>query len=122
MTIIYNKQSVQQFRRSLRDKSTLGEKLLWMCLRRKQIQGQRFLRQFSVEKYVLDFYCPELKLAIEIDGPTHFESDAAVQYDKFRQKEIESLGIEFLRFTDDDVKENIEGVIKIITEVVKQKK
>ena len=66
--------------------------------------------------YIVDFYCPKLKLAIEVDGYTHF-SEAAQKYDKRRQRYIESFGIRFLRFTNTEVYENVEGVVQTIEEV-----
>ena len=64
--------------------------------------------------YVVDFYCAALRLAIELDGESHFE-ESAVIYDAMRQEYIESLGIKVLRFTNDEVKENLQGVIEFIT-------
>jgi len=64
-----------------------------MYLRKRQVCNERFLRQFSINYFVVDFYCPRLKFAIEIDGGIHFKDDEIIQYDKDRQKIIESLGI-----------------------------
>ena len=77
------------------------------------MHGERFLRQFGVDQYILDFYCPRLKLAIEIDGDSHFISSAEEQ-DKIRQEYIESFGIQFLRFTIEDVYKNIDGVCQTV--------
>lgn len=120
MTKHYNKLSEKEKRRILRTNSTFGEKLLWSGLRQKQICGERFLREYSVDQCVIDFYCPNLHLAIEIDGPTHFENDDAIEYDKTRQKYLESFHIKFLRFPDDEVKINLEKVLKTIEEEVKK--
>jgi very-short-patch-repair endonuclease len=68
MTQLFNKHTEKEKRRILRKDTTASEKIVWTYLRRKQILSERFLRQFSVEYYVLDFYCPRLRLAIEIDG------------------------------------------------------
>jgi very-short-patch-repair endonuclease len=67
----------------------------------------------SVGAYVLDFYCPELKLAIEVDGSSH-DSEDAQEYDHIRQKTIEAFGIRFLRFTNRQVRYEIEGVLEAI--------
>lgn len=91
-----------------------------MYLRKRQVCNERFLRQFSINYFVIDFYCPRLKLAIEIDGNIHFKDDEIIQYDKERQKIIESLGIQFLRFTNDDVFSDLDGVMKIIEAKVKE--
>jgi very-short-patch-repair endonuclease len=96
---------------------TDSERRLWSILRRKQLNGYRFRRQYSVGAYVLDFYCPETHLAIEIDGLSHMSSEAAA-YDKNRQEEIESLGIHFLRFTNDQVDMELEEVLAAIRETL----
>ena len=70
----------------------------------------KFRRQCGINNYVVDFYCPELKLAIEIDGDVH-AYDSGIVYDKQRQKEIEALGIKVLRYTNNDVIQNTEGVL-----------
>jgi len=88
----------------------LAEKLLWVRLKTKQLKGYKFRRQYSVEYFILDFYCPQAKLAIEIDGNSHFYGETP-EYDLFRQKSIEEVGIKFLRFTNNDIYQNIEEVI-----------
>ena len=72
--------------------------------------GYKFRRQYSVDQYIIDFYCPELKLAIEVDGESHF-TRAAREYDRQRQDHIEAFGIRFLRITNIDILENIGGVL-----------
>ena len=112
---IFNKTSEKAKRRKLRNNMPKAESVLWYYLRRKQLEGYKFRRQYSVGKYVIDFYCPRFKLAIEVDGASHFWPGAA-EYDKRRQKYIESFGIKFLRFTNTDVYENIDGVLEKIYE------
>ncbi len=92
MTRIFNRTDEKEKRRKLRNNTTQAEKLLWERLRKRQVKNKRFLRQFSVGKYVIDFYCPEIKLAIEADGDTH-SSEEEIEYDKNRQREIENIGI-----------------------------
>jgi len=75
--------------------------------------GYKFRRQYGVNKYVVDFYCPKLKLAIEIDGDSHF-GNQAIKYDQKRQSYIESFGIKFLRFTNNDIYNNIDEVLEVI--------
>jgi very-short-patch-repair endonuclease len=89
-------------------------------LRRKQILNERFLRQFSIDFFVLDFYCLRLRLAIEIDGDSHFINEEAIDYDRERQKYIESLGIQFLRFRNEEVFSNNDAVISDITRKVEE--
>lgn len=100
---VFTKKSEQTKRRLLRNNSTRAEVLLWMEIKNKKL-GVRMLRQYSVGKYVIDFYSPEIKLAIEVDGVTHISPEEKA-YDKFRQEEIEKNGIHFLRFSNNDVYE-----------------
>jgi len=74
---------------------TYCEKIVWLHLRKRQL-GYRFLRQYSVDQFVIDFYCPELKLAVEIDGNVH-EIPEQKEYDIARQNYIEEFGIGFIR-------------------------
>ncbi|MCH7754502.1 endonuclease domain-containing protein [candidate division KSB1 bacterium] len=97
--------------RYLRNNSTLSEVLLWQHLKGKQMQGFDFDRQKPIDNYIVDFFCNELMLVIEIDGESHIEK---IVYDKHRQKRLESLGIRFLRFYDIDVKKNMNGVLSTI--------
>jgi len=88
----------------------LAEVILWSRLRGKQLGGYKFRRQFSIEWFVTDFYCPELKLALEIDGDSHYRKDAEFS-DREREAYIEAFGIRFIRFTNKEVYENIDGVL-----------
>ncbi len=117
MTKIFNRVEEKPKRRALRNEMTKAERIIWSRLSRRQIEGARFLRQYSVEHFVLDFYCPELKLAIEIDGATHFTPEAQ-DYDAMRQTHIEQYGIRFLRFTNDDVYYRLNGVVEKIRATV----
>ena len=99
MTKLYNKKTEQEKRRSLRTNMTYCEKIVWMHLRKRQL-GYRFLRQYSVDSFVIDFYCPELKLAIELDGNVH-EIPEQKKYDKARQKYLEAFGIKFIRIKNE---------------------
>ena len=119
MPRIFTKKSEQEKRKSLRTEMTKAEVLLWLELKNRKILGERFLRQYSVERYVLDFYCPRLKLAVEADGPTH-QSDEAIKYDRERQTAIEKLNIEFLRFTNEEIYEDMINVLDKIKEKVNE--
>ena len=94
-----------------------AERLLRTELKGKNISGYKFRRQHSIGIYIPDFYCTGLKLAIEVDGPTHC-TDIEVKYDDERQKEIENLGIQFLRFTNDEIYNNLYNVIEKIKETI----
>ena len=96
---------------------TRAECELWKYLRRKNIKGFKFRRQFSVDRYVIDFYCSQLKLAIEVDGDTHL-TDEEIEYDKKRQKHIEEYGIQFLRFSNGDIYNGMDYVLEKISEKI----
>lgn len=81
---------------------TPAEVALWMMIRNRQLDGKRFLRQYSVGKIIIDFYCPEYKLAIELDGEVH-HSPQAREYDKRRTTCLESFGIIVVRFENFEV-------------------
>ncbi len=119
MTKLFNKTSEKLKRRELRSKMTKAEAIVWQKLRCKQLENCKFRNQYSVDRFVLDFYSPELKLAIEIDGESHFQEGVA-QYDKERQIFIESAGIQFLRFTNRDVYENLNGVLETIAYKIRE--
>lgn len=99
--------------RSLRKNQTDAEKKLWRVLRDRQLSGIKFRRQFSVGRYILDFYSPEYKVGIEADGGQHYESKVKYQ-DEIRTKKLSQLGIQILRFSDREILNNIEGVCEII--------
>lgn len=99
--------------RQLRNESTPTEIMLWKYLKGKQRLGYDFHRQKPFHRFIVDFYCNELFLAIEIDGISH---EGKYEYDKERQKRIECLGIKFLRFTNEQVKYNVGRVVEMIDE------
>ncbi|HMT12075.1 MAG TPA: DUF559 domain-containing protein [Ignavibacteria bacterium] len=108
-TRVFTKKSEQLKRSLLRNNMTEAEKLLWVELKSRKL-GVRFLRQYSIDKFVVDFYCPEIKLAIEVDGITH-NSPEEIEYDTYRQGEIENHKITFARFTNQQVYNNIKLVV-----------
>ena len=95
----------------LRNNSTLSEVLLWNQLKARKMKGYQFMRQKPIGNYIVDFFCSKLKLVIEIDGESHIDK---VEYDKKRQQELEATGLSFLRFSDLDVKSNLNGVLQMI--------
>ena len=103
----YNKKLTVRAR-EFRKANILSETLVWNRLKKKQINGLQFYRQFPIGNYIVDFYCKELKLAVEIDGAIH---QVKKKEDLFRQKELESLGIFFLRFQASEVEKDIESVL-----------
>ena len=113
MTLIYNKTIFKERRRDLRRNQTEAEKVLWKQLRNKNLLGLKFFRQYSVGAYIVDFYCPEYKLAIELDGGQHAEEENK-EYDKIRTDYLKSIGVEVVRFWNNEVLQNIEGVLEKI--------
>ncbi len=109
---IYNVPNLKYKRQYLRNNATEVEKILWNRLRNSQL-GYKFRRQFSVRGYILDFYCPSLKLAIELDGEIH---KFKTQYDRYRDQFLEAMEIKTIRFLNDQVKNNLSNVIKKIVE------
>ena len=113
MTRLFNKSSEKARRRSLRKDMPTAEVVLWSALRGKQVVGWKFRRQYSIGSYIVDFYCPSARLAIEVDGDSHYQPGVE-QYDKRRQAIIESTGIHVLRFTNAAVRANLDEVIEAI--------
>ncbi len=105
--------------RELRDNMTNAESFLWAQIRKKQVKGCWFYRQKPIGVFIADFYCPKAKLAIEIDGGHHFSGEA-IEYDKERDAYISSFGIIVLRFTNDEVLRNIEGVVEVIESTIRE--
>ena len=89
---------------------TLGEVLLWNEIKGKKLMGYDFDRQRPIDEFIVDFYCKDLLLAIEVDGSSHHNEEIAKR-DLVRQKRLESLGVRFLRFDDMDVKRNMGWVL-----------
>ena len=109
MRTVHNLENRIDYRRKLRKNSTPQETILWARLRRSQL-GYKFRRQHSIGKYIVDFYCPEKNLIIELDGGQHDE-ESARKYDEKRSKYLERLGFQVLRFWDRDINLNLKGVI-----------
>ena len=107
--------------RKLRKNQTDAEKKLWALLRNRQVSGIKFRRQFSVGRYILDFYCPEYRVGIEADGGQHYE-DKGKQRDELRTRELNKLSMEILRFSDREILTNIEGVYETIKTTIDEKK
>jgi len=109
--IIHYDYKLVKLARKLRNNSTFSEVLLWNVIKNKQLRGYKFLRQKPIDKYIVDFFCHDLMLAIEIDGASH---DYKISQDKERQRNIERFGISFIRFLDIDVKTNIDGILQYL--------
>lgn len=118
MTRLFNQHLHKQKRRQLRTAAPPAEQRLWQHLRGGQF-GMRFRRQYGIGRYVVDFYCPALKLAIEVDGDSHFQNDAP-DYDRQRQAFIEAAGIRVLRFTNREVYEPLDDVLAVVSEAIER--
>jgi very-short-patch-repair endonuclease len=107
--------------RNLRKKQTEAEKKLWSIVRNRQLGEIKFRRQFSIGRYILDFYCPEYRVGIEADGGQHYE-DKGRESDKIRTKELKELGIEIIRFSDLEILNNIDGVYEVLQQILEKRK
>jgi len=105
-----NLSSKKSRRRDLRSHLTPEEAFLWTHLQNRQLQGRKFRRQHSVGPYILDFYCPSEKLAVELDGASHDHEKAQI-HDQDRDRFLRCFGIEVIRFENRAVRENLEGVL-----------
>jgi very-short-patch-repair endonuclease len=100
---------------------TKAETFLWLEIKDRKILGYKFRRQFGIGIWVVDFYCPSLKLAIEADGATHY-TDEEIEYAKLRQGSIENLGVTFLRFTNMEIYEDMFNVLEKIKAKIEELK
>ncbi len=109
MTLLKNKSKLLPRRRELRKNQTKQEEILWEKIRNRKL-GIKFKRQYSIGGYVLDFYSPECKLVIELDGNQHLAKENAL-YDRYRTEYLEILGCEVLRIKNSELDKNLEKVL-----------
>jgi very-short-patch-repair endonuclease len=95
--------------KKLRQNMTLSEVLLWNEIKNGKL-GVRFSRQIPIDNFIVDFYCKEFKLAIEVDGDSHFHDDAPIK-DAARKLQLEKLGVRFIRFTYVEIKKKMDNVV-----------
>jgi very-short-patch-repair endonuclease len=114
--ILHYNQELKKRARELRRRSTFSEKILWSKIRRKALEYE-FHRQVPIDEYIVDFYCHELKLAIEIDGTSH---DDKLEYDMQRQEKLEHLGVIVVRFDNKHINKNMIQVLRILTGVISE--
>ncbi len=117
MKYIRNDPLLKQRRKELRRNQTEAEKVFWSHIRNRRFCGMRFVRQYSAGPYILDFYCPKLKLAIELDGGQHAQDDNR-EYDTARSAYLKSQGIDVMRFWNHEMLHDIESVLAQITEKI----
>ena len=108
---------LKEFARQLRNTSTKSEIILWQKLKRKQMYGYDFHRQKPIDNYILDFFCYELMLGIEVDGYSH-EFEEVYEKDLIKQSKMNNFGITVLRFSDFQVLKDTENVIRAIEQYI----
>jgi very-short-patch-repair endonuclease len=114
------KSDFKKKRRELRKNMPLPEVILWQKIRANQL-GVKFRRQHQIGDYILDFYCPEKKLGIEIDGESHFISSEIQKRDESRDQNLAKKKIKILRFLNPEIMKNLEGVLIEIVEEIKRR-
>ena len=108
---IHNEERLKIIRRALRSNATSAEAALWKYLQKSQLRGRKFRRQHSIGTYVVDFYCPPEKLAVELDGEVHSDPGRR-EYDAEREVYLRDQGIRIVRFENKEVFENLEIVLE----------
>lgn len=109
MTKLFSKSEYTQRRKKLRRNMPKGERLLWQHLKGSQLGGYKFRRQAGVGPYVVDFYCPKLRLVVEVDGYSHMNEEAQA-YDRKRDAYMKQLGLTVNRYTGVQVWEELDSV------------
>ena len=110
---VHNILETKDLRRRLRKEETAAEKVLWAALRNRKLSGEKFTRQHGIGSYVADFHCSKYRLAVEVDGGIHLRKDVA-ERDKIRSEFIEAWDITVLRVTNEDVLNDLPGVLERI--------
>mgnify|MGYP003349887288 CR=1 FL=1 len=111
--LLHNASELTDARRELRRNATRAEAVLWACLRKSQLDGKKFRRQHSIGPYIVDFYCPECRVVVELDGEAH-ANPLAQERDAKRSEFLTRLGVTILRFDNDQVFKNRERVVEAI--------
>ena len=120
LTAKSNSTEQKDLRRSLRNNATAPEALLWRRLKGGQVNGMKFRRQHGMGPYVMDFYCPEYRLCIELDGEVH-NTEGAYRHDTVRDRFLNENGITVLRFKNDVIRWNMEAIVNEILKIVEGK-
>ena len=107
-------------RRELRNNPTPAEATLWKHLQGRQILGKKFRRQYSIGRYIVDFFCVECDIAVELDGASHFQ-ELRAEYEAERAASLRGLGIELIRFENRIVHQNIDAVLETIREAIRNR-
>ncbi len=116
----FNRRNLKTKRKHLRNNPTQAEAFLWGYLKDNQIEGRKFRRQSSIKPFIVDFYCPEEKLVIELDGDFHID-EKAIKDDEQRTMKLETEGLQVIRFENQEVLLNLESVLQEIKRHFKKK-
>jgi len=111
MPRLYHLNKYTALRKELRNNPTKAENFLWRILRNRKFCGLKFRRQESIGRYIVDFYCPEKRLVVEVDGKIH-NTHEQQEYDDIRKKFLSSCYIEVIRFSNDEVYYDIDSVLR----------
>ena len=114
---LINTSPLKSRRKELRNNPTTAEAILWRHLQRRQILGKKFRRQYSIGRYIVDFFCFECDIAVELDGAPHY-AELKTDYESERAAFIEGQGIEILRFENRIIYQNLEAVLETIKEAI----
>jgi len=106
----FSKPSTKEKRHLLRKEMTEAERVLWSKLRNRQFHGLKFRRQYGIGEYIADFYCPALRLVVELDGGQHYSEEGSA-YDRLRAEYMAAMGIRTVRFPNNEVLKNLTGVL-----------
>lgn len=117
--LLYNSK-LKKFSQKLRKNQTDAERKIWRCLRKNQIANMKFSRQKPIGKYIVDFYCHQLKLIIELDGDQHFY-EKGKERDNVRNAYLKSLGLKIIRVPNNEIFKNLEGVIQNLWNIAGEK-
>jgi very-short-patch-repair endonuclease len=114
----YNAKKKKTLRQKLRNATTSAEAILWTYLQRRQLLGKKFRRQESLGRYIVDFYCPECRVIVELDGAPHFEPNSDV-YENERTAYLAGLGLTVIRFENQAIHDDIDLVLECIREALR---
>ena len=117
MTENNNTSRLKDTRKELRKNSTQAEKVLWWHLKWSKFHGYKFRRQHSIGRYIIDFYCPEKKISIELDGKIH---ENQKDYDAIRSEYLSSCKVKEIRFSNDEIFEDVAWVLKKLHDFIKE--
>ncbi|MBS1586160.1 MAG: DUF559 domain-containing protein [Bacteroidetes bacterium] len=116
---IHSRTTLKENRDTLRKNLTPAEATLWKAIKGKQVKNRKFIRQHSIENYIVDFYCPEEMLIVELDGHHHY-TVAGMQNDFERDNRLKELGFTILRFENKRIFDDLDGVLEDIAQQFKR--